>query len=34
MKGGDGEVVLRLRGYSAGVTQDAHHLEGEEEEDV
>lgn len=26
VEGRDGEVVLRLRGDAAGVTQDAHHL--------
>ena len=28
MQRGNGKVVLGLRGYSAWVTQDTHHLEG------
>lgn len=31
MQGGNREVVLGLGGYSAGVTQDTHHLGGKGE---
>lgn len=28
MQGGNGKVVLGLRGYGTGVAQDTHHLDG------
>lgn len=31
MQGGDGELMLGLRGHSARVAEDAHHLVGRKE---